>query len=40
VSWADRRPGPTGVMLDDVLAGLMAALVVTLMAAVAHGWLA
>ena len=25
VSWADRRKGPTGVMLDDVLAGLMAA---------------
>ena len=21
VSWADRRKGPTGVMLDDVLAG-------------------
>lgn len=40
VRWADRRPGPAGVMLDDVLAGLMAAALVTLMAAVAHGWLA
>jgi phosphatidylglycerophosphatase A len=39
VSWADRRKGPTGVMLDDVLAGLMAAALVTLMAGLAHGWL-
>ena len=40
VSWADRRKGPMGVMLDDVLAGAMAAVLVTLAAAVAHGWLA
>ncbi len=39
ISWADRRKGPTGVMLDDVLAGLIAAVAVTLMAGVAHGWL-
>jgi len=39
VSWADQRSGPTGVMLDDVLAGLMAAGLVTLMAGLAHGWL-
>jgi phosphatidylglycerophosphatase A len=39
VSWADRRKGPTGVMLDDVLAGFMAAAVVTLLAGIAHGWL-
>lgn len=39
VGWADRRRGPTGVMLDDVLAGVIAALIVTLLAAVAHGWL-
>lgn len=39
VGWADRRKGPTGVMLDDVIAGLLAALAVTLLAAVAHGWL-
>jgi phosphatidylglycerophosphatase A len=40
VGWADRRHGPTGVMLDDVLAGGIAALMVMAMAAVAHGWLA
>jgi phosphatidylglycerophosphatase A len=39
VSWADRRPGPAGVMLGDVFAGLMAALVVVVLAAIAHGWL-
>ncbi|HRO12947.1 phosphatidylglycerophosphatase A [Amaricoccus sp.] len=39
VGWADRRPGPTGVMLDDVFAGLLAALVVTLLASISHGWL-
>lgn len=39
VGWADRRKGPTGVMLDDVIAGLLAALAVTALAAVAHGWL-
>lgn len=37
IAWADRRKGPTGVMLDDVLAGLLAAAVVTVMAAIAHG---
>jgi phosphatidylglycerophosphatase A len=40
VGWADRREGATGVMLGDAVAGLIAALVVTLMAGVAHGWLA
>jgi phosphatidylglycerophosphatase A len=39
VSWADRRHGPTGVMLDDVFAGALAGLVVTILAGVAHGWL-
>ena len=39
VGWADRRKGAQGVMLDDVIAGLFAALIVTLMAAIAHGWL-
>lgn len=38
VSWADGLHGPTGVMLDDVIAGVMAAVVLTLAAAVAHGW--
>ena len=37
VGWADRRKGPTGVMLDDVIAGAMAAAVVTILAAIAHG---
>lgn len=37
VGWADRRKGPTGVMLDDVVAGAMAAAVVALLAALAHG---
>ncbi len=39
VGWADRRKGPTGVMLDDVIAGAMAAVVVTVAAAISHGWL-
>jgi len=39
VSWADRRPGAMGVMLDDVLAGVMAAIVVMIAAAVSHGYL-
>jgi phosphatidylglycerophosphatase A len=39
VSWAGRRSGPTGIMLDDVLAGLLAAVIVTLLAGLAHGWL-
>ena len=39
VGWADRRKGAQGVMLDDLIAGALAALCVTLMAAIAHGWL-
>jgi phosphatidylglycerophosphatase A len=27
VSWADRQPGATGVIVDDLIAGLMAALI-------------
>ncbi len=30
VGWADRQIGPLGVMLDDVIAGIMAALVISL----------
>lgn len=30
VGWADRQLGPLGVMLDDVIAGIMAATVITL----------
>lgn len=37
VGWADRRPGAAGVVLDDLIAGLMAALGVMVLAAVAHG---
>ena len=29
VSWADRQPGATGVIVDDLIAGLMAALILT-----------
>ncbi|MCX7646540.1 MAG: phosphatidylglycerophosphatase A [Rhodobacteraceae bacterium] len=37
VGWADRRGGAFGVMLDDVIAGLLAALAVIAGAAIAHG---
>lgn len=37
VGWADRRPGATGVLLDDLIAGLLAALGVALLAGLAHG---
>ena len=37
IGWADRQSGPVGVMLDDVIAGLFAALGVALAAYVAHG---
>ena len=36
VGWADRKHGPTGVMLDDVFAGIMAAICVIILAAIAH----
>lgn len=39
VGWADRRKGAQGVMLDDLIAGALAAVLVTLAAAIAHGWL-
>lgn len=39
VSWADRQSTPLGVMLDDVLAGIMAAAAVTIAAAISHGLL-
>ena len=37
VGWADRRGGASGVMLDDLVAGLFAALVVVGLAGAAHG---
>lgn len=39
VGWADRQHGPLGVMLDDVIAGIMAALMVGLGAWISHGLL-
>ncbi|WP_281967913.1 phosphatidylglycerophosphatase A family protein [Roseovarius nanhaiticus] len=40
VGWADRRHDAMGVMLDDVIAGVLAALGVVLLAALAHGIMA
>ena len=37
VGWADRQQGASGVMMDDIIAGLMAALGVVVLAALAHG---
>jgi phosphatidylglycerophosphatase A len=37
VGWADRRGDALGVMLDDVIAGVFAALGVMVLAALAHG---
>ena len=37
VGWADRQHGAMGVMLDDVIAGWLAALCVAVAAFVAHG---
>ena len=38
VGWAERHHGATGIMADDLVAGALAAVVVTAMAAAAHGW--
>ena len=37
VGWADRRGDPLGVMLDDVIAGVFAAVCVILLAGLYHG---
>ncbi|MEJ6398229.1 phosphatidylglycerophosphatase A family protein [Yoonia sp. 208BN28-4] len=37
VGWADRRDDALGVMLDDIIAGVFAAIGVVALAAVAHG---
>ncbi|MBL9058772.1 MAG: phosphatidylglycerophosphatase A [Mangrovicoccus sp.] len=37
IGWADRQPGATGVMLDDLIAGLAAAILVAFAAIIAHG---
>ncbi|MGI3167607.1 phosphatidylglycerophosphatase A family protein [Pseudooceanicola sp. C21-150M6] len=36
VGWADRKEGPLGVMLDDVIAGALAAAVVLILGALYH----
>lgn len=35
--WADRLHSPLGIMLDDIFAGVFAALAVVVLAAIAHG---
>jgi len=40
VGWADRKGGALGVMLDDVIAGILAALGVLALAALYHGVIA
>lgn len=40
IGWADRRSGAAGVVLDDLLAGVFAALGVVLLAGLAHGFMA
>ncbi len=37
VGWADRRGDPLGVMLDDIIAGVFAAIGVVLFAGIYHG---
>ena len=37
IGWADSQPGALGVMLDDVIAGWIAALLVAVAAFVFHG---
>lgn len=37
VGWADRQGGARGVMLDDLIAGVLAALVVVVAAGISHG---
>jgi len=36
VGWADKRDDPMGVMLDDVIAGVFAAITVIILAVLAH----
>lgn len=37
VGWADHKEGPMGVMLDDVIAGILAAIGVAVLAGISHG---
>jgi phosphatidylglycerophosphatase A len=36
VSWGDNVHGPLGIMLDDIIAGILAAIGVAILAAIAH----
>ena len=38
IRWADQVPGPLGVMLDDIVAGILTALIAVFAAGIAHGW--
>lgn len=38
VRWADNLPGALGVMLDDIVAGALSALLALVAAGVSHGW--
>ena len=38
VSWAERLPGALGVMMDDIVAGVLAALLAAVAAGISHGW--
>ncbi|KIC26669.1 MULTISPECIES: phosphatidylglycerophosphatase A family protein [unclassified Leisingera] len=37
VGWADRQKGATGVMMDDIIAGILAAICVAALAFLSHG---
>ena len=37
VGWADRKEGPFGVMMDDVIAGVLAAIGTAILAGISHG---
>jgi phosphatidylglycerophosphatase A len=37
IGWADKKNGSLGVMLDDIFAGIAAAICTILLAAVYHG---
>jgi phosphatidylglycerophosphatase A len=38
VSWAERAPGALGIMLDDIVAGALTAVIALLAAGISHGW--
>lgn len=38
VRWADNLPGATGVMLDDIIAGALTAVLALIAAGISHGW--